>query len=100
MLLREKRHIAKRLTTESRRSLITSQLYPVVRRKTDNLNQRTTIVEFEQGGNAKAKYGDRLLVNLSKDLTRLKGRGFCRSLLTYMQNYTSLFQNVRQCHTN
>ena len=54
MLLREKRHIAKRLTTESRRSLITSQLYPVVRRKTDNLNQRTTIVEFEQGGNAKA----------------------------------------------
>ena len=28
------------------------------------------IVEFEQGGNAKAKYGDRLLVNLSKDLTR------------------------------
>ncbi|MBQ0061042.1 MAG: hypothetical protein KBT15_04645, partial [Bacteroidales bacterium] len=28
------------------------------------------IVEFEQGGNAKAKYGDRLLINLSKDLTR------------------------------
>ena len=36
------------------------------------------IVEFEQGGNAKAKYGDRLLVNLSKDLTRLNGRGFSR----------------------
>ena len=32
------------------------------------------IVEFEQGGNAKAKYGDKLLVNLSKDLTRLKGK--------------------------
>ena len=42
------------------------------------------IVEFEQGGNAKAKYGDRLLVNLSSDLTRLKGRGFSRSVLTYM----------------
>ena len=41
------------------------------------------IIEFEQGGNAKAKYGDRLLVNLSKDLTRLKGRGFSRSVLRY-----------------
>lgn len=43
------------------------------------------IVEFEQGGNAKAKYGDRLLSNLSKDLTRLKGRGFSRSNLIYMR---------------
>ena len=43
------------------------------------------IVEFEQGGNAKAKYGDKLLVNLSKDLTRLKGRGFSRSNLNYMR---------------
>ena len=91
MLLREKQHIAKRLTTESSRNLITSQLYPVVRRKTDNLNQRTTIVEFEQGGNAKAKYGDRLLVNLSKDLTRLKGRGFGRSVLTYMRKFYLAF---------
>lgn len=45
------------------------------------------IVEFEQGGNAKARYGDRLLVNLSKDLTRLKGRGFSRSVLTYMRKF-------------
>lgn len=43
------------------------------------------IVEFEQGGNAKAKYGDKLLVNLSKDLTRLKGRGFSKSNLVYMR---------------
>lgn len=43
------------------------------------------IVEFEQGGNAKAKYGDRLLVNLSKDLTRLRGKGFSRSNLVYMR---------------
>ena len=45
------------------------------------------IVEFEQGGNAKARYGDRLLVNLSKDLTRLKGKGFSRSALTYMRKF-------------
>lgn len=43
------------------------------------------IVEFEQGGNAKAKYGDSLLVNLSKDLTRMKGKGFSRSNLVYMR---------------
>lgn len=43
------------------------------------------IVEFEQGGNAKAKYGDKLLVNLSKDLTRLRGKGFSRSNLVYMR---------------
>lgn len=49
------------------------------------------IVEFEQGGNVKAKYGDRLLANLSKDLTRLKGRGFSRSNLTYMRKLYLLF---------
>ena len=45
------------------------------------------IIEFEQKGNAKARYGDRLLVNLSKDLTRLRGRGFSRSNLTYMRMF-------------
>lgn len=41
------------------------------------------IVEFEQGGNAKAKYGDKLISNLAKDLTRLRGKGFSRSNLIY-----------------
>ena len=45
------------------------------------------IVEFEQGGKAKAKYGDRLLVNLAKDLTHMKGHGFSRSALTYMRKF-------------
>ncbi len=49
------------------------------------------IVEFEQGGNAKAKYGDKLLVNLSKDLTRLRGRGFSRSNLVYMRKLYMVF---------
>lgn len=43
------------------------------------------IVEFEQGGVAKAKYGKALLENLSKDLTRLHGKGFSRSNLNYMR---------------
>ena len=33
------------------------------------------IVEFEQGGKARAEYGKQLLVKLSKDLTRLNGKG-------------------------
>ena len=49
------------------------------------------IVGFEQGGNTKAKYGDKLLINLSKDLTRLKGKGFSRSNFTYMRKLYLVF---------
>ena len=49
------------------------------------------IVEFEQDGNAKAKYGDKLLVNLSKDLTRMKGKGFSKSNLVYMRKLYLVF---------
>ncbi len=49
------------------------------------------IVEFEQNGKEKAKYGDKLLVNLSKDLTRLRGKGFSRSALTYMRKFYLAF---------
>lgn len=37
------------------------------------------IVEFEQGGKSRADYGKALLATLSRDLTRLHGRGFSRS---------------------
>jgi predicted nuclease of restriction endonuclease-like (RecB) superfamily len=43
------------------------------------------IVEFEQGGQAKAEYGKALLSNLSKDLRLRHGKGFSRSNLTYMR---------------
>ena len=43
------------------------------------------IVEFEQDGNTKARYGEQLITNLSKDLTRMRGRGFSRSNLIYMR---------------
>jgi predicted nuclease of restriction endonuclease-like (RecB) superfamily len=43
------------------------------------------IVEYEQGGNPKAKYGLKLLENLSRDLALLHGRGFSRSNLNYMR---------------
>ena len=49
------------------------------------------IVEFEQHGNAKARYGEQLITNLAKDLTRLRGRGFSRSNLIYMRKFYLTF---------
>ena len=43
------------------------------------------IVEYEQGGSAKAEYGSELLKRLSKDLTNLYGKGFSHSNLIYMR---------------
>ena len=43
------------------------------------------IVEYEQGGNTKAKYGSKLLINLSRDLTLRHGRGFSRPNLNNMR---------------
>jgi hypothetical protein len=42
------------------------------------------IVEFEQGGHAKAEYGAHLLENLSTDLRLQHGRGFSLSNLKRM----------------
>lgn len=43
------------------------------------------IVEFEQEGNERAEYGSQLFEKLSKDLTKLYGKGFGRSNLLYMR---------------
>ena len=43
------------------------------------------IVEFEQGGNAKAEYGSELLKKLSRDLTDLYGSGFSMSNVAKMR---------------
>jgi len=43
------------------------------------------IIEFEQEGKPRAKYGTSLLENLSQDLTLRHGRGFSRSNLNYMR---------------
>ena len=49
------------------------------------------IVEFEQAGNARAKYGEQLLVNLSKDLTVSLGKGFSKSNLFNMRQFYMRF---------
>jgi len=43
------------------------------------------IVEFEQNGQARAKYGSQLLLRLSKDLKSRFGRGFSRARIAYMR---------------
>lgn len=43
------------------------------------------IVEYEQGGKARAEYGKALLKSLAGDLTLRHGRGFNRSNLVYMR---------------
>ena len=55
------------------------------------------IVEFEQEGNNKAKYGEKLLVTLSKDLTVLLGKGYSKSNLFNMRLFYlryPIFQTV------
>jgi DUF1016 N-terminal domain len=45
------------------------------------------IVEHEQKGSQKAEYGQRLLDQLAKDLTKRLGRGFSRTNLFQMRQF-------------
>lgn len=45
------------------------------------------IVEFEQGGNIRAEYGERVLVRLADDLTSKYGRGFSERNLRQMRAF-------------
>ena len=49
------------------------------------------IVEFEQGGSARAEYGARLLPTLARSLTSEFGRGFDSSNLRYMRLFYQMF---------
>ncbi|WP_229420901.1 DUF1016 N-terminal domain-containing protein [Pseudoduganella albidiflava] len=49
------------------------------------------IVEFEQGGAARARYGKRLLPDLAKALTAEFGKGLDASKLRYMRLFYQAF---------
>lgn len=53
------------------------------------------IVEFEQNGRDKAEYGSNLLERLSKDLTKLYGKGFSRSNLFHIRMFYLKFQKIQ-----
>lgn len=52
------------------------------------------IVEFEQGGNARAEYGKALISNLAKDLSLLHGKRFSRSNMVYMAQRFPISQSL------
>jgi len=54
------------------------------------------IVECEQGGMARAEYGETLLIRLSKDLTTRFGTGFGKSNLFLMRNFYLVFAHIFQ----
>lgn len=53
------------------------------------------IVEFEQNGQDKAEYGSDLLNRLSKDLTKIHGKGFSRTNIALFRQFYLKFQIVQ-----
>ncbi len=68
---------ARRTVARSVNSVLTATYWEIGRR----------IVEHEQGGKARAEYGEALLVNLAHDLTAHHGRGFSKSNLFQMRAF-------------
>src|ERR1035437_5749730 len=49
------------------------------------------VVDFEQGGEVRAGYGEQLLARLSRDLTERYGRGFSVFNLQFMRRFYLAF---------
>ena len=77
-LLEEARHIAAR----SVNAVMTATYWEIGRR----------IVEYEQGGEKRAEYGEALLKRLAKDLVEQFGRGFGLSNLKQMRKFYLTYQ--------
>ena len=84
-LLEQARHAAARAVN----AIMTATYWEVGRR----------IVEFEQGGEARAGYGEQLLERLAEDLTQRFGRGFSRQNLQQMRQFYSAWPPDRICQT-
>lgn len=72
---------ARRAAARSVNALMTATYWEIGRR----------IVEFEQGGKARAGYAEELLLRLSEDLTTRFGRGFSRQNLQNMRHVYLIF---------
>jgi predicted nuclease of restriction endonuclease-like (RecB) superfamily len=68
---------ARRTSARSVNSILTATYWEIGRR----------IVEFEQGGKARAEYGEGLWKRLATDLTARYGRGFSKSNLASMRGF-------------
>ncbi len=54
------------------------------------------IVEFEQNGEDRAKYGDKLLHNLADELKKRKNRGFSLTNLKLFRQFYSIYPQIGQ----
>jgi len=68
---------ARRTSARSVNSILTATYWEIGRR----------IVEYEQGGKARAEYGEGLLQHLGRDLTARHGRGFSERNLRQMRGF-------------
>src|SRR3989338_6271837 len=70
---------ARRQTVRSLNAILTATYWEIGRR----------IVEYEQGGKARAEYGEHLLSRLAEDLMAEHGRGFSARNLRLMRAFYS-----------
>ena len=54
------------------------------------------IVEFEQNGEDRAKYGQKLIPELAKQLVRLQIRGLTTTILRYCRTFYLSYPSIRQ----
>lgn len=80
---------ARRAAARSVNALMTASYWEIGRR----------IVEFEQGGQARADYGETLLARLATDLTARFGRGFSRQNLQQMRLFYLAWPAEMICQT-
>jgi predicted nuclease of restriction endonuclease-like (RecB) superfamily len=80
---------ARRAAVRSVNALMTASYWEIGRR----------IVEFEQGGRGRAKYGEALIERLAEDLTHRFGRGFSRQNLQQMRAFYSAWPSDSICQT-
>lgn len=80
---------ARRAAARSVNALMTASYWEIGRR----------IVEFEQGGRGRAKYGEALIERLAEDLTHRFGRGFSRQNLQQMRAFYLAWPSDSICQT-
>lgn len=80
---------ARRAAARSVNALMTASYWEIGRR----------IVEYEQGGKDRAKYGEALIERLAADLTHRFGRGFSRQNLQQMRAFYLAWPSDSICQT-
>ena len=78
------REVSRRTAARTVNGILTGTYWEIGRR----------IVQFEQGGAARAEYGAELLKRLSADLTGRFGRGFSKSNLFQMRGFSFAIADI------